>query len=195
MGKANPGNLPKKEKRTPAPEQPSGEVVLYRTEDGLSRIQVRLQDETVWLTQRALAELYEIATATVTHHVSSIYEERELSPDTTTRQYLVVQTEGGRRVRRTLDHYNLDMVLAIGYRVRSPRRLPRIQRTRHSNRRGSTTARRFARREFLFRKELSLSTVRTSVDPERRRRGFITAPGNARGKRSQSRTMSPVGAS
>jgi hypothetical protein len=121
MGRANPGNLPKKKKGPPAPERPSGEIVLYRTEDGLSRIQVRLQDETVWLTQRALADLYEIATATVTHHISTIYDEVELAPEATTRQYLVVQDEGGRQVRRALDHYNLDMVLAIGYRVRSSR--------------------------------------------------------------------------
>ncbi|MFP4501180.1 MAG: virulence RhuM family protein [Candidatus Hydrogenedentota bacterium] len=99
------------------PESPSGQVLIYQ--DGARDIQVRLEGETVWLTQRGMAELYQIAVPTVNHHVSNIYKERELAPEATIRKYLIVQTEGARQVRRAVDHYNLDMILAVGYRVRS----------------------------------------------------------------------------
>jgi hypothetical protein len=100
---------------------PRSEIAIYQTEDGRSRIQVRIADETVWLSQRLLAELYRVGVNTINYHIKSIYEDGELSPGATIRQYRIVQTEGGRQVERPVGHYNLDMILAVGYRVRSPR--------------------------------------------------------------------------
>lgn len=100
---------------------PDTAIIFYQTEDGKSRIQVRLQDGTVWLNQRLLAELYQVAVPTINEHISTIYGDRELSPDATIRKFLIVQTEGSRQVERLVDFYNLDMILAIGYRVRSHR--------------------------------------------------------------------------
>lgn len=98
---------------------PGGEMLIYR--DGATNLRVRLDGETVWLTQRQLAELYQTSVPNISQHVAQIYEERELDPGATLKEYLIVQTEGQRQVRRSVDHYNLDVILAIGYRVRSPR--------------------------------------------------------------------------
>ncbi len=98
-----------------------GEIVLYQTEDGQSRISVRLEGETVWLTQAQLAELFQTTKQNISLHIKNIIEEAELDPSATVKQYLTVQTEGAREVRRGLDHYNLDMIIAVGYRVRSLR--------------------------------------------------------------------------
>ena len=95
--------------------------MFYQTEDGPTRIQVRLQDGTVWLSQRLLAELYQVAVPTINEHISTIYSDKELAPAATIRKFLIVQTEGIRRVERLVDFYSLDMILAIGYRVRSHR--------------------------------------------------------------------------
>ncbi len=100
---------------------PDTGIIFYQTEDGRSRIQVRLQDGTVWLNQRLLAELYQVSVPTINEHISTIYSDHELSPDATIRKFLIVQTEGSRRVERLVDFYNLDMILAVGYRVRSHR--------------------------------------------------------------------------
>jgi len=104
----------------PGPVTPS-QILFYQSEDGTSRIEVRLEEGTVWLTQNLIADLYQITKQTTGHHIRNIFEENELIPETTVRQYLTVQTEGSREVRRTIDYYNLDMILAIGYRVRSHR--------------------------------------------------------------------------
>ena len=104
-----------------APWGPSGEFLLYQTEDGLSQVQVRLADETVWLTQRQIAELFQRSVPTINGHLRAIYEDGELDPGATIRKYRIVQPEGQRRVQRLIDHYNLDAILAVGYRVRSHR--------------------------------------------------------------------------
>ena len=96
-------------------------IAIYQTEDGHSCIQVRIEGETVWLSQRLLADLYQVGVNTINHHIKSIYDDGELSPGATIRQYRIVQIEGSRQVERMVEHYNLDMILAIGYRVRSPR--------------------------------------------------------------------------
>ncbi len=106
------------EREIPAPD--TG-MLFYQTEDGQSRIQVRLQDETVWLSQRLLAELYQVSTRTISEHIINIYSDHELSPEATIRKFRLVQIEGSRQVERLVDFYNLDMILAIGYRVRSHR--------------------------------------------------------------------------
>ena len=103
------------------PSAPTSEIVFYQGEDGNGRIQVRLDGGTVWLTQRLLAELYQVAVPTIHEHISNIFEEAELDPGSTVRKFLIVQVEGAREVRRAVDHYNLDVILAVGYRVRSHR--------------------------------------------------------------------------
>ncbi|MDP7066537.1 MAG: RhuM family protein [Acidimicrobiales bacterium] len=102
-------------------QKPGGEIVVYEDADGGGRIRVRLEGETVWLTQRLLSDLYQIGVGTINHHIKSIYEDGELSPEATIRQYRIVQPEGARQVERLVDHYNLEMVIAVGYRVRSTR--------------------------------------------------------------------------
>lgn len=99
----------------------ASEFLLYRTEDGRARIHVRLDGDTVWLTQAALAELYQTTPQNITLHITAIYAEGELDEAATCKDYLQVRQEGVRRVQRSLKHYSLPMILAIGYRVRSPR--------------------------------------------------------------------------
>ena len=100
---------------------PSGEFILYQTEDGRTKLQVRVEDQTVWLAQRLIAELFQVTVPNVNQHLKAIFEEGELRPEATIKQYLIVQTEGGRQVERLVDHYNLEAILAVGYRVRSQR--------------------------------------------------------------------------
>ncbi|MFA6363105.1 virulence RhuM family protein [Methanoregula sp.] len=97
------------------------QILFFQSEDGRSRIEVRLDGNTVWLSQNLIAELYQITKQTTGHHIQNIFDENELSPEATVRQYLTVQTEGSRTVQRSIEYYNLDMILAIGYRVRSSR--------------------------------------------------------------------------
>ena len=99
----------------------SGEILFYQTEDGRTRIECRFEDETVWLTQAVMAELYQVTVPTINAHLRSCFESGELDRDRTIRQFLIVRHEGGREVSREIAHYNLDAVLAVGYRVRSDR--------------------------------------------------------------------------
>lgn len=99
----------------------TGELIFYQTEDGHSRIQLRLHEGTVWLTQRLIADLYQVSVKTVNEHLQNIYDEHEIAPAATIRKFQIVQTEGTRQVTRLVDHYRLDAVLAVGYRVRSAR--------------------------------------------------------------------------
>lgn len=99
---------------------PGTELILYRTERG-TRIDVRLDGGTVWLTQAQMAELFQTTPQNITLHLKSIYGEGELSEETTCKSYLQVRREGSRDVRRQLRHYNLEAILAVGYRVESPR--------------------------------------------------------------------------
>jgi hypothetical protein len=102
-----------------APLPPGGQVLIYR--DGATNLQVRLDGQTVWLTQAAMAELFQTSPQNITLHLQSIYDDRELDPSATCKEYLQVRQEGIRQVRRSLRHYNLDAILAVGYRVRSAR--------------------------------------------------------------------------
>ena len=97
------------------------EIVFYQGEDGRGRIQVRLDGGTVWLTQRLLGELFQKDVRTVNEHLQNIFEEGEADPAATIRKFRIVQAEGSREVSRLVDHYNLDVILAVGYRVRSHR--------------------------------------------------------------------------
>lgn len=103
---------------SPASEGTGG-FLLYR--DGSTRLTVRLQGETVWLTQAQMAELFQTTPQNITMHVRNVYEEGELPEAATCKEYLQVRDEGGRQVRRSTKHYSLDMILAVGYRVRSTR--------------------------------------------------------------------------
>jgi hypothetical protein len=102
-------------------DAPQSSIVLYRTEDGRTRIQCRFEDETIWLTQAQIAELFQVTPQNVTLHLRSIFGEGELTEAATCKDYLQVRREGSRNVSRTLRHYRLEAILAVGYRVRSPR--------------------------------------------------------------------------
>ena len=100
-------------------ETPKGEVLLYKSDDGSVRLDVRLEDETVWLTQPLMAELFQTTQQNISQHVQNIYEEVELIEEATHKKFLSVRQEGNRQVKRNLDYYNLDMIISVGYRVKS----------------------------------------------------------------------------
>lgn len=94
-----------------APQPPAGQILIY--EDGGLDLQVRLDGQTVWLTQRLMADLYQVSVPTVNEHLTNIYSEGELSAEATIRKFRIVQTEGNRQVARNLDHYSLDVILVV----------------------------------------------------------------------------------
>ena len=96
------------------------QVILYQSEDGRTKLDVRLENQTVWLSQKQLTELFGKAKGTISEHIKHIFEDGELEPAATVRLFRTVQIEGSREVVREVEHYNLDMVLALGFRVRSP---------------------------------------------------------------------------
>lgn len=100
-------------------DNPNGEMVVYVGDDGKSQIQARLQDENMWLTQVQLAQVFQTTRQNIGQHIKNIYEEKELDPSATIKKFFIVQIEGDREVSRTIEHYSLDMVLALGYRVKS----------------------------------------------------------------------------
>lgn len=100
---------------------PPGGLLVYQGKGLQDPIHVRLEGETVWLSQKLIAELYGVSVPTVNEHIANIYEDEELRPEATIRKFRIVQTEGNRQVGRLVDHYNLDMILSVGFRVRSRR--------------------------------------------------------------------------
>jgi len=102
----------------PVPPE-GGQILIY--EDGATRLQVRLEGETVWLSQRLIAELFQVSVKTVNEHLVNIYDETELDAAATIRSFRIVRREGARDVSRSIEHYSLEAILAVGYRVRSPR--------------------------------------------------------------------------
>ncbi len=95
------------------------EVLIYEDKDGITKVNVTFTDEDIWLTQNQLAEIYKTSRENITMHISNIYKDNELPKDSTCKKFLQVQNEGGRSVKRNIDHYNLDMIIALGYRVQS----------------------------------------------------------------------------
>lgn len=95
------------------------EILIYQSQDGRTKVEVKMEGETVWLTLNQLAELFQKAKSTVSEHISNIYEEGELTEEATVRNFRTVQTEGVRTVARDLEHYNLDVIISVGYRVHS----------------------------------------------------------------------------
>ena len=103
------------------PASSAGEIVLYQTEDGRTRVECRFIDETLWLSQALIAELFQVTVATVNEHIKNILAEGEVAPGPTIRKFRIVRREGARDVEREIEHYNMDLILAVGYRVRSER--------------------------------------------------------------------------
>ena len=104
----------------PDPAAPGkGQFLVYEAEDGRVKIDVRLAEETVWLSQALIAELFQTSVPNISMHIRNVYEEGELQPEATIKKFLTVRREGSRAVRRQLDHYNLDMIISVGYRVKS----------------------------------------------------------------------------
>ena len=100
---------------------PQGNIILYQTEDGQSRIDVTLSDDTVWLTADQMAELFQRNKSTISRHIRNVFESGELNPDSTVAFFATVQNEGNRKVERNIAYYNLDVIISVGYRVNSHR--------------------------------------------------------------------------
>lgn len=97
------------------------EIIIYQTQDGQTKIDVRIENETVWLTQNQMAELFQTTKQNISLHIKNIFEEGELTENSTVKDYLTVQNEGSRKVSRNVTHYNLDVIISVGYRVKSLR--------------------------------------------------------------------------
>ncbi len=97
----------------------NGEIIIYQTDDGLTHIDVKMEDETVWLTQQQMADLYQTSRTNVVEHITHIYEEGELDENSTCRKFRQVRQEGNRQVNREMVYYNLDMIISLGYRIKS----------------------------------------------------------------------------
>ena len=102
-------------------KEDKGQILLYQTPDGESRIEVRLQGETVWLSLEQMAELFQRNKSTISRHIKNVFEEGELKQEATVAFFATVQTEGNRKVERDIAYYNLDMIISVGYRVHSYR--------------------------------------------------------------------------
>ena len=102
-------------------QQNNGNIILYQTEDGKSRIEVTLCNDTVWLTTDQMAELFQRNKSTISRHIKNVFEDGELNPDSTVAFFATIQNEGNRSVERNLAYYNLDMIISVGYRVKSHR--------------------------------------------------------------------------
>ena len=94
-------------------------IIIYQDEDGVTKVSVRLVDEDIWLTQNQIAEIYKTSQQNISLHINNIYKDNELEKNSTNKKFLLVQNEGNRDVKRNIDHYNLDMIIALGYRVQS----------------------------------------------------------------------------
>lgn len=100
-------------------EENKSQIIIYQTEDGHTKLDVRFQDETVWLTQRMMAELFQTTSQNITIHLKNIFEEGELEENRTCKDFLQVRTEGAREVKRQQKFYNLDAIISVGYRIKS----------------------------------------------------------------------------
>lgn len=105
----------------PEEQAPNGEFLFFTSEDGQTRVECRFESDTLWLTQALIAELYQKDVRTINEHLVNIYKEREIEQNATIRNFRIVRQEGERQVTRSLEHYNLEAILAVGYRVRSLR--------------------------------------------------------------------------
>lgn len=97
----------------------NNQIVIYEGDEGQPKLEVRIENETVWLTQAQLVELFQSSKANISEHIKNIYTEQELTPEATVREFRTVQKEGDREVSRDIEHYNLDLIISLGYRVKS----------------------------------------------------------------------------
>lgn len=95
------------------------DIIIYQDEDGVTKVSVKFSDEDIWLTQNQIAEIYKTTQENISMHIKNIYKDGELENNSTNKKFLLVQNEGNRQVKRNIDHYNLDMIIALGYRVQS----------------------------------------------------------------------------
>lgn len=100
---------------------PASQIIFYQTEDGQTRLEVKMDQETVWLNQNQMAELFQTTKQNISLHINNVFEEKELQRRPTVKDYLTVQQEGNREVSRSVEHYNLDVIISVGYRVKSHR--------------------------------------------------------------------------
>lgn len=100
-------------------EEQKGNIIIYQSGDGISKIDVRLEDENVWLSQQQMAELYQSSRTNVVEHIQNIYEEAELDKNSTCRNFRQVRLEGNRNVNLEIPFYNLNMIISLGYRIKS----------------------------------------------------------------------------
>ncbi len=96
--------------------QNENNIMIYQDEDGITKVSVRFIDEDLWLTQNQIAEIYKTTQENISMHIKNIYRDGELENNLTNKKFLLVKTEGNRQVKRNIDHYNLDMIIALGYR-------------------------------------------------------------------------------
>src|SRR5208282_426935 len=101
--------------------KPKSELILYQTEDNRTRIEVRLENETVWLSLNQMAELFQRDKSVISRHISNVFDEGELRREATVAKSATVQTEGGKQVTREIEFFNLDVIISVGYRVKSQR--------------------------------------------------------------------------
>jgi len=101
--------------------QPKSQIIIYKTEAGETKIDVRFDNKTVWLTQKMMAEIFDIEINTINYHLKEIFKSGELSEKATIRKIRIVQKEGARDISREVEHYNLDVIISVGYRVNSGR--------------------------------------------------------------------------
>ena len=107
--------------KMPDSNPPASDLLLYQTEDGRSRVECRVEAETLWLTQVQMAALFQTSVPNINIHLKAIYAEAELAPEATIKSYLIVRSEGRRRVSRAVQHYSLPAIIAVGFRVRGAR--------------------------------------------------------------------------
>ena len=99
----------------------NGDIIIYQTEDGLTKINVKIENETVWLSQQQMAELFQTSKQNISLHTNNVFKEKELQEISTVKYSLTVQQEGNRKVKRNIAYYNLDVIISVGYRVKSQR--------------------------------------------------------------------------
>lgn len=100
-------------------EKIENDIAIYQDKDGITKVHVKFIDEDIWLTQNSIASLYKTTQENISMHIKNIYKDRELKEISTHQKFLLVQKEGTREVKRNIDHYNLDMIISLGYRVQS----------------------------------------------------------------------------
>jgi hypothetical protein len=121
--KPTPGGRAKKKAEVSLVRSSAAEYLTFVAASGSteSSVEMRYEDENVWLTQRMMAELYDVSIPAINQHLKRIFSDNELEPEATVKQYLIVQTEGGRQVQRSVEHYNLQAIIAVGFKIENER--------------------------------------------------------------------------